>query len=336
MTLGSQLARLASDRAIAIQGAELGTIALTLAEDTTAPAAVVARAEAPSATPRDFVAGALEDLERVAVELLPAWLPDSSAIGRPDVGGVAAIRMAATAHARHAHYSPAFLADLAVLAVTGHRNRQPGLPVGVRAAQLARLIAAAFGRPRAALLVPVAAGLSPRDQDVIVAGAGWLVHNARMAVWLIGTLPAGGEQIPSVRVTEAPARRLATIGRPHPNSAVESALEAALAAETWADGRQWNQPYRSTPLSTPVRLDLLWPAERCVVEIDGPEHCHPVHFEEDRRRDVQLQLDGYAVLRFTNARIIHDVGAVVHQIGTYLRRRRGDTAEGNTPWPATT
>ena len=54
------------------------------------------------------------------------------------------------------------------------------------------------------------------------------------------------------------------------------------------------------------------------VEIDGPEHCRPARFEADRQRDVQLQLDGYAVLRFTNARINHDVGAVVHQIGTLI------------------
>ena len=36
----------------------------------------------------------------------------------------------------------------------------------------------------------------------------------------------------------------------------------------------------------------------------------------------------FAVLRFTNARVIHDVGTVVTQIGTYLRARRRDLAEG--------
>lgn len=66
-----------------------------------------------------------------------------------------------------------------------------------------------------------------------------------------------------------------------------------------------------------------------MVEIDGPEHCRPERYELDRRRDVRLTLDGYAVLRFTNARIVHDVGAVVHEIGTFVRGRRRDTAEGN-------
>ena len=119
------------------------------------------------------------------------------------------------------------------------------------------------------------------------------------------------------------------VGEPHPGSAVEAALEAALAAESWAAGRRWNDTYQPTSISPPVRLDLVWHRERCVVELDGPEHCHPVHYESDRQRDVQLQLDGYAVLRFTNARVVHDVGAVVHQIGTYIRGRRRDTAKGN-------
>jgi very-short-patch-repair endonuclease len=156
-----------------------------------------------------------------------------------------------------------------------------------------------------------------------------------MAVWLVGGAAADGDQIPVVRVPQLPGRATAAVGKPHPASAVEAALEAALAAQSWAAGRRWNQPYQSNPLSAPVRLDLVWPQERCVVELDGPEHCHPAHFEADRQRDVQLQLDGYAVLRFTNARIVHDVGTVVHQIGTYLHRRRRETAEGTPPWPTT-
>jgi very-short-patch-repair endonuclease len=90
----------------------------------------------------------------------------------------------------------------------------------------------------------------------------------------------------------------------------------------------WNHSYQSNALRNPVRLDLLWPAERCVVEIDGPEHCEPARFEADRRRDVQLQLDGYAVLRFTNARVRHDVEAVVDQIGKFIQARRREFLEG--------
>jgi very-short-patch-repair endonuclease len=161
----------------------------------------------------------------------------------------------------------------------------------------------------------------------VVAGAEWLVSNGGPAVLLLGV---GNDRLPTVRGELAPFQgSAAEAGRPHPASTVEAALEAALARESWATGRRWNQDYRSNALTPPVRLDLLWSAERCVVEIDGPEHCRPDRYELDRRRDVQLTLDGYSVLRFTNARITHDVGAVVHQIGTFVRARRRDTAEGN-------
>ncbi|MFC7646935.1 hypothetical protein ACFQX6_45140 [Streptosporangium lutulentum] len=67
----------------------------------------------------------------------------------------------------------------------------------------------------------------------------------------------------------------AVAGVPHPASSAEQALETALSSRDWATGRAWNQTYRSHPLANPVRLDLLWREERCVVEIDGPDHGSP-------------------------------------------------------------
>lgn len=335
MTMASQLAAVPADRVVQILGAPLAAVAATLAASSTDLAPVVAGTSGQRTSPGEFVGSALDDLERVAVELLPAWLPAATGLDRPDVGGIAAMRMIAMDHARHAHYPPPFLTGLAVLAISGQREAVPELPLRTRAVQLARLVAEGFRRPRAVLLVEPGAELTFQDQDAVVAGAGWLAHNARMAVWLVGDLPLSDDRIPFVRITGPAAQPPAPTGRPHPASAVEQALEAALARQGWAGGRQWNQSYQSDALSPPVRLDLLWPLERCVVELDGPEHCHPVHFEADRQRDVQLQLDGYAVLRFTNARVIHDVGAVVHQIGTYIRGRRDELLEGKAPWPTT-
>ena len=328
MTLTHQLAGLSIDRVVQVRGAEAGRIARAVAEHSTDVAAVVTRTSARATTPREFVGAMLDDLERVAVELLPAWLPDASGINRTDAGGTAVIRMIAAARAAEAHYTRSFLLDLAVLAMTGHRDGSPGLPVRARAAQLARLVSESFGRIRCALLVPVPPDLTPSERDAIVAGCDWLAHHAKVAVWLLGTSPIDADRVPMANLEDVPAAPVAPIGKPHPASAIEAVLEAALAAESWSAGRRWNQTYQSTALSAPVRLDLMWPDERCVVELDGPEHCHPVRFEADRQRDVQLQLDGYAVLRFTNARVVHDVGAVVHQIGTYIRGRRRDTVEG--------
>ncbi|WP_249997458.1 endonuclease domain-containing protein [Actinoplanes sp. M2I2] len=355
------------DRVVSLPGVAVDDLARALAEaGELAP--LVTRVPASCASPGAFAEAAVGALEKAAVELLPAWLPEAGG-SRADVGGIAAARLLAADLARKSHYPRTFLTDLAVLALTGHRpHRLP--PLRIRARELARLVAEAFGRRRTVLLVDGTGGLDRAggvertggldraggvertggvdragevdrtDEvdpaggadrvggvDAVVAGAEWLVSNGGPAVWLLG---AGSERVPAVHLG-LPARKASTAeaGRPHPASTVEARLEAALAKEAWATGRRWNQDHRSNALTPTVRLDLLWPRERCVVEIDGPEHCHPLRYEQDRRRDVQLTLDGYAVLRFTNARIIHDVGAVVHQIGTYVRGRRRDTAEGH-------
>jgi very-short-patch-repair endonuclease len=117
----------------------------------------------------------------------------------------------------------------------------------------------------------------------------------------------------------------AVAGKPHPASRSEQALEVALAAKDWARGRAWNQTYQPHSLAVPMRVDLLWREERCVVEIDGPDHRRPLKFADDRRRDVQLQLAGYAVLRFTDVHVLTDPEAVVHQIGLFLTNRRYHT-----------
>ncbi len=53
-----------------------------------------------------------------------------------------------------------------------------------------------------------------------------------------------------------------------------------------------------------MEVDLLWPERRLVVEADGRAfHDNPVAFDRDRRRDRDLALGGYRVLRITWAQI---------------------------------
>ncbi|MEU9832600.1 DUF559 domain-containing protein [Streptosporangium sp. NPDC048047] len=112
-------------------------------------------------------------------------------------------------------------------------------------------------------------------------------------------------------------------GRPHPGSTVESALERALGSCAWAAGRAWNQTYQPGPLLNPIRVDLLWRAERCVVELDGPEHRGPENRARDRARDARLRGDGYAVLRFDNDRVMNDLPSVLRELRKFLQARRG-------------
>jgi very-short-patch-repair endonuclease len=119
-------------------------------------------------------------------------------------------------------------------------------------------------------------------------------------------------------------------GRPHPASRAEQRLEAALSANAWARGRAWNQPYRSGPLSTLIYVDLAWFAERVVVEVDGPEHRGMAHYESDRRRDNELGLHGFTVLRFTNDTVLGDVDAVVADIERCIETRRNPAARNTS------
>jgi very-short-patch-repair endonuclease len=132
----------------------------------------------------------------------------------------------------------------------------------------------------------------------------------------------------AVDVSRAVISYPAVAGRPHPASTSERALEAALGSCGWAVGRGWNRTLCPHPLAAPVRVDLLWQPERCVVEVDGPDHRGALKFAEDRSRDVRLQLAGYAVLRFTDDQVLNDTQGVLRQIELFLRDRRRATQEG--------
>lgn len=223
----------------------------------------------------------------------------------------------------------------------------------VRIVGLARVLAASFGRSHASILVHVPTGLSATAEEVLVAGCEWLAHRGELGVWLTGaplvavdrvetmtvSLPPAvvslARDLPEQAVRRPPAARVArtvtypaVIGIPHPASIAEQALENALVSRDWATGRAWNQTYQSNLLTNPVRLDLLWRDERCVVEVDGLEHGAPLKYAADRQRDVRLQLDGYAVLRFTNVQVMTDTAAVINQIKRFLQKRRLEALEG--------
>lgn len=325
---------LPADRVLRLAGTECDQLAIALAHGADSlPAPLTIRLPAPDSA-ASVVQAVLAELESAAVAVFPAWLPQAEDITTPAGAGLAAVRAVAAAHAAQtAHFAP-FLCDLAAVALSGIRLPPDRFIRQTRALGLARVLADAFHRAGLILLIDVPAELDSRQEQALAAACEWLADRARVGVWLTGAPLTSVDWLPSVTVTTAgtvrvpPVEDSGVVGKPHPRSSVEALLEAALSPHGWAAGRAWNQSYQSDPLTNPVRLDLLWQAERCVVEIDGPEHCQLVRFEADRQRDVRLQLAGYAVLRFTNARVQHDVAAVIHQIGTFLTTRRRESLEG--------
>ncbi|WP_433429835.1 endonuclease domain-containing protein [Nonomuraea sp. CA-141351] len=319
-----------------------------------APAIVTYFTAEPRST-SEMAASVLRELDKAALALFPAWLPGAEGIEGPGGAHLPAVRALALRKASAGEHFGPFLAELAERALAGGES---AFPPEVRMAGLVRVLADSFGRARAAILVRVPDGLGAVAEEVLVGTCEWMAHRGAAGVWLTGaplkavdrveTMPLdvpgvaklgmapdpGGVTEPGVageRGLTGPATASsppavgypAVAGRPHPGSPSEQALEVALATREWASGRAWNQTYQPHPLAVPIRLDLLWEKERCVVEIDGPEHRGAAKFADDRQRDVRLQLDGYAVLRFPDVQVLTDIETVIRQIGQFLRGRRG-------------
>lgn len=300
-----------------------------------APAVIMHRT-AGSGNQSGAVGSILDGMEALAGQLFPAWLPGAEGITTPAGAGLTAVRALALTHAAGtAQYGP-FLADLAAGALTGPGTRTWRHPPEVRARGLAKVLAASFGRPACALLLRPTGELDEARVLVLVRAAQWLVDNGGFAVWICGESPPAGVHLlevvvagtvpdPTVRpsaVLRGNRRPRKAAGKPHPTSRAEVVLETALAARPWAAGRLWNHTVRPGPLVNPVRVDLLWKRERCIVEIDGDDHRAAGKYTEDRHRDVMLQLSGYAVLRFTNAQVLDDIESVLALLQQFLASRR--------------
>ncbi|MFL5871668.1 MAG: DUF559 domain-containing protein [Solirubrobacterales bacterium] len=69
-------------------------------------------------------------------------------------------------------------------------------------------------------------------------------------------------------------------------------------------------------------VDFLWPDHRLIVEVDAlSTHTSPRDFERDRRKDAELTLLGYAVIRVTRRQIGEEPEAVIARIAAALAQR---------------
>lgn len=327
---------------------------LAVAVDPLPPAApVIVRYRPHRAVPlAGQVAAVLDELDSVAVALFPRWLPGAERLDGPGELGVAAVRaLAREVAARSAHFGPflAALAERGLARAAGRPSRPPdgwpAFPTQVRAAGLIRVLQAAYGRDSCVLLIDVPDDLGPSDERVLAGTAEWLIAHGRVTVWLAGPPLRVVDRVRSVsislpdrltRLVRDAGRTAAAIepapgltcpplsGLPRADSPAERALERALAPHGWARQRRWNHTYDWHLLGRPYRLDLYWPDAGLAVEVDGPEHRGRIRFADDRRRDVQLQLLGLDVLRFTNEQVLTDVQTVVEKIRQLLVRRRAE------------
>lgn len=315
---------------------------------TAAPAIVTYRPPAP-VTSTAAIARLLDALDAVAINLFPAWLPGAAALTGDGAAAAPALRVLAARAALGTGGSASFLASRAGRAMTGRADRIH-FADEARALGLTRMIATSYDRDTFVLLLEVPAAVTEEAGRALLAACEWFAHHGRAGVWLTGAVPpSSGERIRTAHIDlpalpgpdpepDAPAESEVTYsaiaGRPHPGSAAEQALERALAPMPWATGRLWNQTHRFGPLAPVIRVDLGWPVEQCVIEIDGSDHRRRQKYADDRQRDRRLTVNGFAVLRFTNDEIMTNLAAVLHDIRCCIERRRSEAAEGRTQWPA--
>ena len=290
------------------------------------------------------VEGLLAELDRIAMELFPYWLPGAEQLDGPNDLGIAAVRALAKQLAdRSSNFGP-FLADLAERSLRGGGVSR--FPAEVRAVGLHRVITDAYGRASTVLLIELPADLTSVAERGLIGAAEWLAHHGHFTVWLAGAPLRSVDRIKTVSI-EMPSyfeRLVAEVsgetgdpsslsggsilvypplsGKPHPGSPAECALERTLSHRDWARGRRWNHTFEPSILAKAYRLDLFWPAERLVVEIDGDDHRQKLKRADDRQRDNTLQGLGFVVLRFGNEDVKSDVGAVLLRIRQELTRQR--------------
>ncbi len=288
---------------------------------------------------RDLTEQVIEALSEAVAGTYPAWLPEAEQLAGPGGAGLAALRTICQRVAGDTDLFGPFLLAAAEAAMCARPFDVAGFARETAVRQARKLILRACGQGRLVVMVELTGNWTPAQIEAAEANALWLSGPGDLTVWLFGTATARMTRVPRSasrarkRVSEPPAAPhppyLTPLqGRPNAFSRAETCLEAHLARCPWAAGRAWNQTWSSGVLANAIQVDLVWPREKCVVELDGPDHLDTDKYAADRVRDRALQRAGYLVLRYTNDEVLGDAARVLGELERFLaERRRATTRE---------
>ena len=301
----------------------------------TAILAVVA--DAASLDRSDLAGQVIEALSGAVSGTYPAWLPEAEHLAGPGGAGLAAVRTICERVAGNTDLFGPFL----LAATEASLCRRPlgiaEFPQETVVRQARKLILRAYGYAHLVIMVELTGTWSTAQIEVAEANALWLAGPGELTVWLFGTPTAFLTRVPRSSLhdgmptlvapaTPRPPYLTPLQGQPNALSRAETRLEAHLARCPWATGRAWNQTWSSGVLANSIRVDLIWPREECVVELDGPDHLDTDKYAADRVRDRALQRAGFLVLRYTNDEVLGDVARVLDELERFLEDRRRSTA----------
>ena len=285
---------------------------------------------------RDLTELVIETLSEAVTGTYPAWLPEAEHLAGPGGAGLAALRAICERAARSSDLFGPFLAAAAEAALCGNPVRAAEFPRETVVREARKLILRAYGYERLVVMVEMTGTWSTAQIEIAEANALWLAGPGELSVWLFGSPTAPMTRVPRSSLHDRmpashpptaprPAYLTPLRGRPNAFSRAEQHLEAHLAKSPWAAGRAWNDTWSPGVLANPIRVDVLWARERCVVELDGPDHLDTDKYAADRARDRALQRAGFLVLRYTNDEVLGDVARVLDDLERFLEDRRRST-----------
>lgn len=281
----------------------------------------------------------LDDLATTLGGLWPAWFAGAADFSAASTIAIAVIHGAAGVQAERLGVSEIWLRRAAEQAAAGRLPRVHDVPPGTELGDLCATIAAATGARRLVVCLD-AQGTEEAFGGLLEGLCRWIVNHADVAVWLAepaarwrfmdlfrrakdtGPPPAPVEA--ETEPAHPPAAFFCGIeGLPNPNSPAEVALWRALSRTPWAAPFACN---RVVAVGPAPRVDVLWQAERVVVEIDGDDHRSKAKYAQDREREFALLHAGYLVLRLTNEQVLSDLQLSLAKVKAILALRRGPAA----------
>jgi very-short-patch-repair endonuclease len=300
----------------------------------------------PETSVEGYVEQTIALLAETARRLWPVWFSNVSfaACDAGTLGKLAAGAIVREATARVRGLNAAWTEAGTRLALDGRAPRVNGVPPAVELSQLVL----AIGGSRLALIVDADEAMTDvHHAPALMHALEWIAqHSGASVVILFPELPAFGSPFDRVlygarRATDEAHADAPIVEPPYPDSAENaswfapwrgaphpmSEIEQRLAALLDADG-ELSRLFHFNWLIETVRgsrakVDLVWLDGRLVVELDGyDDHSTRGAFIGDRRRDYELALTGYTVLRLANDEIVQDFGRAVEKIRDLVRLRR--------------
>jgi very-short-patch-repair endonuclease len=299
---------------------------------------------------RSLIDGILDRLADVAFSLYPGWFGEDISFNRIESSHFSFDRLLRerldqSDHLRRVLSLP-WLRAARRLCRSGKAPIPRDFPASIHAAQLALAIDPG----------PLVIALCLRQEETDPGGllglartAEWLARetNARLLVVVPETQApttelesidfeaVGWSPRPDCRETESSRevnfRICPIIGRPHPFSPGEQLLAKRLANDEMLSRLFQFNIHVTTKHNNRYLVDLVWIDGRIVVEVDGYEFHSDRHaFSLDRRRDYELLISGYLVLRLPHDEIVEDAELAVEKIrDVVLFRRNGNHPESD-------